>query len=115
MVGEVGLPVCHAIAAFGRADYDAAIDLLQPVRLIAHRFGGSHAQRDVLGLTLVEAALRGGRGRLARALAAERTALKPTSPFNWRLAARAGELAGDTAGAAAAQAREAALSAPAAR
>jgi len=115
MVGEVGLPVCCAIAAFGRADYDAAIDLLQPVRLIAHRFGGSHAQRDVLGLTLVEAALRGGRGRLARALAAERTALKPTSPFNWRLAARAGVLAGDTAGAAAAQARETALSAPAGR
>ena len=63
----------------------------------------------MLGLTLVEAALRAGRGRLARALAAERTALKPGSPFNWRLAARADELAGDAAGAAAARGREAAL------
>ena len=54
----------------------------------AHRFGGSHAQRDVVHLTLLEAALRAGRTRLAQALAAERTALKPDSPFN-RLLPRA--------------------------
>ena len=113
MVGEVGLPVCRAIHAFGRGGFDQAVDLLMPVRAIAHRFGGSHAQRDVLSLTLIEAALRAGRGRLARALAAERTALKPGSPFNWRLAARADELAGDAAGAAAARQRAAALGPPA--
>jgi hypothetical protein len=53
----------------------------------------------VIHLTLVEAALRGGNARLARTLAAERTALKPTSPFNWQLTARALELGGDAAGA----------------
>jgi hypothetical protein len=40
-------------------------------------------------LTLLEAAFRGGRHALARALAAERTELKRTSPFNWRMTARA--------------------------
>ena len=36
------------------------------MRNIAHRFGGSHAQRDVLDLTLIEAALRAGQHALAR-------------------------------------------------
>jgi tetratricopeptide (TPR) repeat protein len=89
MTREVGLPACRAIVAFGRGDYATAIETLEPLRLVAHRFGGSHAQRDVLGLTLVEAALRGGQARLARALAAERTDLKPASPFNRQLAERA--------------------------
>ena len=40
-------------------------------------------------VTLLEAALRAGRNTLARALAAERTELKRTSPFNWRVTARA--------------------------
>jgi hypothetical protein len=34
--------------------------LLRPVRNIAGRFGGSHAQRDLLDLTLIEAAFRSG-------------------------------------------------------
>jgi tetratricopeptide (TPR) repeat protein len=89
MTREVGLPVCVALAAFGRGEYAVAVELLRPVRLVANRFGGSHAQRDILSLTLIEAALRGGDAKLARALAAERTYAKPTSPFNWRLTARA--------------------------
>jgi len=92
MTREVGLPACRALRAFGRGDYATAIDLLEPLRLVAHRFGGSHAQRDILPLTLVEAALRAGRGRLARALAAERTNLKPSSPFNRELTERARKL-----------------------
>jgi tetratricopeptide (TPR) repeat protein len=89
MSREVGLPLCRALAAFGHGDYGVAVDLLQSVRTAAQRFGGSHAQRDLIHLTLVEAALRAGQARLAQALAAERTALKPTSPFNRALALRA--------------------------
>ena len=107
MTAEVGLPVCRALRAFGAGDYGTAVDLLAPVRAVAHRFGGSHAQRDVLALTLVEAALRGGRADLAQALATERTDAKPGSPFNWRLSARALRLSGDEAGAAAAEKRAA--------
>lgn len=88
MSREVGLPVCSALQAFGAGDYGRAVELLQSVRLVAQRFGGSNAQRDIIHLTLVEAAIRAGQSALARALAAERVALKPTSPFNRALAAR---------------------------
>jgi hypothetical protein len=88
MSREVGLPLARALAAFGRQDYAGAVEYLLPIRGHANRFGGSHAQRDVLALTLLEAAFRAGRLGLARALAAERTELKRTSPFNWRMTAR---------------------------
>jgi len=76
---DVGLPVCRAIAAFGRGDWDRVVELLEPVRQIAARFGGSHAQRDVLDWTMIEAALRGGRTAFAEAIAHERLARKPAS------------------------------------
>jgi len=94
MSREVGLPVARAFASFGQGRYEAAIDDLLLVRGQANRFGGSHAQRDIVHLTLIESALRAGRASLARALAEERTAVKPTNPFNWRLAARALTTAG---------------------
>ena len=67
--------------------------LLRPIRSDAHRFGGSHAQRDLLDLTLIEAALRGGDPALGAALARERAMLKPASPLAGRLVQRA---TGDT-------------------
>ena len=76
---EVGAPLTRAIIAFGDGDYAEAVRLIRPIRAIAHRFGGSHAQRDLIDLTLVEAALRDGQLGLARALAAERVDLKPES------------------------------------
>jgi hypothetical protein len=93
MVREVGLPVARALYAFGLGDYDTVTEILEPVRQIAaHRFGGSHAQRDVLHLTLVEAALRGGQTAHAHAFAAERYALRPESKLNRRLMRRAQRL-----------------------
>ena len=86
---EVGAPVTRAIKAFGEGDYALAVQLLRPIRRSAHRFGGSHAQRDVLDLTLIEAALRSGNTALARALTAERVAQKPRSVFAKRLMSRA--------------------------
>ncbi|MCL4802538.1 MAG: tetratricopeptide repeat protein [Xanthobacteraceae bacterium] len=90
---EVGHPVAKAIKAFGDADYDEVVRLLRPVRNIAHRFGGSHAQRDVLDLTLIEAAMRANRQALAAALAAERAAMRPTSPLARLFVQRATRLA----------------------
>jgi hypothetical protein len=58
-LGEVGIGVTQAIVAFGEQDYRTTVARLRPVRDIACRFGGSHAQRDLLDLTLIEAALRG--------------------------------------------------------
>ncbi len=68
-----------------------------PVRYRTYRLGGSFAQRDVIGWTLLEAALRARRYELALALANERVALKPTSPQNWKLVARAYKGLGDRA------------------
>ena len=84
---EVGHPVALAIRAFGESDYAETVRLLRRVRRDAHRFGGSHAQRDLLDLTLIEAALRGGQFALASALIAERQATRPTV-FTAQLAER---------------------------
>jgi tetratricopeptide (TPR) repeat protein len=100
MTRDVGLPLARALVAFASGRYDETVSLLAAIRVHAYRFGGSHAQRDLIHLTLTEAALRSGHGKAARALAAERTQLKPSSPFNWQLAARACEAIGDVAGAA---------------
>ena len=89
MTRQVGLPLAKAILAFADGDYAAAIELALPVRDRAHTFGGSHAQRDVITLTLIEAALRSNRHSLARHLIAERTTQKPASAWGWRLLARA--------------------------
>jgi hypothetical protein len=76
-----------------------AVEHVMPIRSRSYRIGGSHAQRDLVQLTAIGAALAAGNGRLARALAAERTEAKPVSPHNWRLTARALELQGDEVGA----------------
>ena len=89
---EVGHPVTLAIKAFGDGSYAEAARQLRSVRNIANRFGGSHAQRDVLDLTLIEAALRSGQQALAQALAAERAAAKPTSPLARLFVERAARL-----------------------
>ena len=80
-VREVGLPVMQGVQAFGAGDYAAVLDHLRPVRNIAHRYGGSHAQRDLIDLTMIEAAARGGQTDLHRALLAEREAARPLA---WR-------------------------------
>jgi tetratricopeptide (TPR) repeat protein len=89
MAREAGLPIVRAISAFARKRYAEAVDLLMPVRYRAHVFGGSHAQRDIVHRTLIEAAIRADNNALAHSLAHERTALKPHCPFSWRLHARA--------------------------
>ncbi len=86
---DVGHPAALAVQAFGRGDHAAAVAQLRPIRGQAHRFGGSHAQRDLIDLTLIEAALRAGDKPLAAGLAAERAALKPRSPLALRFVHRA--------------------------
>ena len=112
MTREIGLPVCQAIHAFGHGDYATTVDLLLSPRTKANRFGGSHAQRDVLTQTLIVAALKSGQQRLARALANERIALKPASASGHGFLARALAALGDQAGAAREEAKAASLRGP---
>ncbi len=62
---------------------------IEPVRDIAGRFGGSHAQRDLLTLTMIEASIQSGDGRRARHYIGERLTHKPTA-WSERLLARLG-------------------------
>lgn len=78
---EVGRPATLAIQAFGEGRYAECIELLRPIRHVAHRFGGSHAQRDVLDQTLIEASRRAGFEALTTALVNERVALRPRTPL----------------------------------
>ena len=100
MIREVGLPVARSLEAFARGDHAACVDGLLAVRDHAVRFGGSNAQRDVLSLTALEAALRGGLVAVARALAEERVRARPANPAGWVLTGRALDAGGDAAGAA---------------
>lgn len=109
MSREMGLPFCFALQDFVEGKYGSCVDRLLPVRYRTHRLGGSFAQRDVIGWTLLEAALRARRFDLALALANERAALKPSSPQNWKQVARAHRGLGDLERARQAEARAASV------
>jgi hypothetical protein len=83
MTRRIGLPVCKAILAFGRGEYNRVIEYLFPIRRHLHEFGGSHAQRDAVLRTLLEATLRAGNHTLAQNILSERISVRPKSPYNW--------------------------------
>jgi hypothetical protein len=82
MAREVGLPLMRGLLAFDAGAAAEAIALLAPLREISFRFGGSHAQRDLIDQTLLAAcALPGGDRALGRALLNERRLAKPATPL----------------------------------
>jgi len=95
MTRKVGLPLAEAFIAFEAGRYGECVEKISATRGIAQRFGGSHAQRDVISLTAIHAALRGGFAATAEAFAAERLAHKPQSPWAGRLARQARELSAE--------------------
>jgi hypothetical protein len=84
VTAEVGRRLVEGVLHYGAGADREAIEAILPVRYEAHRIGGSHAQRDILNLTLIAAAERSGEWRLARALLAERAALRPTAKVRAR-------------------------------
>jgi tetratricopeptide (TPR) repeat protein len=86
MAREVGLPLMRGLLAFARGQADAAADALYAARGEARRFGGSHAQRDVIDQTLLAACARGTRAGIGRAVLNERTMAKAVTPLtaHWR-------------------------------
>jgi len=105
MTSMVGAQVCRGLVQFGRGEYDSAIARLLPGRKNWHRFGGSHAQRDAVERTLLEAAIRAGRHELAAALVSERLSMRDCNSYAWTKRAWLRNAAGDQAGAASAMAR----------
>jgi hypothetical protein len=89
MAREVGLPLMRGLLAFDAGAATPAIEHLAPLREIAHRFGGSHAQRDLIDQTLLAAcALPGGDRGLGRALLNERRLAKAATPLTEHWAQR---------------------------
>jgi tetratricopeptide (TPR) repeat protein len=78
VTAEVGRRLIDGVIRFADGDYASAVDAILPVRYDAIRIGGSYAQRDIVNQTLIAAAERSGRWTLARALLAERAAVRPT-------------------------------------
>jgi len=91
MTREVALGACEAAIALCAGRAGVAVEHLVEVRDRASRFGGSHAQRDLLTLTLIEAARRSGASRLAAHYAAERVVHRPGNRWGQRLLARTRE------------------------
>ena len=78
---DVGAPLMRGILAFGLGRFDDAIEALYPVRALVVRFGGSHAQRDLIDQTLIAAASRATDKSVGRALLNERRLAKPRTPL----------------------------------
>ncbi len=87
MAREVGLPACEGAIAYVERRYAETAAKMLAVRDGASAFGGSHAQRDLLTLTLIDAARRAGDVSLARHYINERLVHKPASAWGHRLAA----------------------------
>lgn len=74
---RVGLRLLEGFSSIAARRFDHAVDVLSEVRPVASAVGGSHAQRDVIDLTLLAAAARSGQTEYASALARERVERKP--------------------------------------
>lgn len=83
MSSTVGLPICRGLVNFAQGSHEAVLDELLPLRGNFHEFGGSHAQRDAVERTLLEAAIRAGRDEIALALVSERLGVRESSTYAW--------------------------------
>jgi hypothetical protein len=90
MTRLVSMDLVEGAIAYCEGRFETAADKFAAVRDGANRFGGSHAQRDLLSLTLIDAASRAGVAELARHYANERLVHKPASAWGRRLLERAG-------------------------
>ena len=83
-IDSLVLPLCRAIGDFYRGDHAAALNQLMALRYDYQPLGGSHAQRDVFALYLIDAACHAGRFELAFSLLNERLARRRNSFGGWQ-------------------------------
>ena len=81
MARHIGVPLMRGLLAFAEGRHAQAIAHIYPVRTNAQRFGGSHAQRDLLTQTLLAAASSAPDAAVGRALLNERCLAKPITPL----------------------------------
>jgi tetratricopeptide (TPR) repeat protein len=83
MARMAGLPAARGLLAFAAGRHDQALPLLLHGHAVSARFGGSHAQRDLLALTALACARRSDARQLEEQLLVERRERRPNSPFVW--------------------------------
>ncbi len=86
--GSVVPTIAEAIGHFARGEYEETARLLEPRMHEVVRIGGSHAQREVVEDTLIEAYFRAGEFERAEGLLRERVERRP-NPRDDRWLARA--------------------------
>lgn len=85
---RIGAPLVRAMRDYAAGSYADCANAMVALRDAAQQFGGSHAQRDLITLTLMDAAARAGDTTLARHYLNERRMMKPVSALSERLKAR---------------------------
>ena len=91
LVGNVALPLCEAVLAYGQGQPARTVALMRPMLGEMPRLGGSHAQQDVLEQLYLHAAMQAGLDDDARLLlerAAGRYRLPPQRRIGYRAAAQ---------------------------
>lgn len=81
LADETGAPVALALTAYRAGRYGNAARLLDAARPALQAIGGSHAQRDLFDLLLIESAVRGGLTAMAEKLLQERLARRGENRF----------------------------------
>ncbi|MCP4382427.1 MAG: hypothetical protein GY798_13600 [Hyphomicrobiales bacterium] len=93
---QLVVPIAKAMQARLAGDANKATEIILDARFAFPRMGGSHAQRDMLDIVLIDCAIAAGRTATARRLLSEYLDLRPHSvPMRQRLAALDGEGQGD--------------------
>ena len=79
---RVGLALCEGILQYRVENYEQAVECILPIRDEIRLIGGSHAQRDLFELILIEAAVKAKRRSLARGLLSERVQAHPGNKWS---------------------------------
>lgn len=87
---SLGVPLARALIAHRAGDDAEVVDTLMPIRYALHKLGGSHAQRDLFSMVLIDSALKSGRINTARMLVSERMGRLPNNSWTLGKAQAAG-------------------------
>jgi predicted Zn-dependent protease len=81
---EVGVPLAQAVADYCSGAYKQAQKALIELRGRIIEIGGSHTQRDIFELLMIEASIKSGDTATARHMLENRTKLNPSNGLNWK-------------------------------
>ncbi len=78
---RIGLALAEAIVAHRAGEFGKAVELMLPIRYDLYRIGGSHAQRDLFAMLLIDSAMKSDRMNVTKMLLSERLGRAPASAW----------------------------------